>query len=44
MSVGVKLTEFSKSAGCAAKIGPGILAEVVGRLPAAKDDRLMGWG
>ena len=41
MSVGVKLTEFSKSAGCAAKIGPGILAEVVGRRPAAKDDRLM---
>ena len=41
MSVGVKLTEFSKSAGCAAKIGPGILAEVVGRLPAAKNDRLM---
>ena len=41
MSVGVKLTEFSKSAGCAAKIGPGILAEVVGRLPASKDDRLM---
>ena len=41
MGVGVKLTEFSKSAGCAAKIGPGILAEVVGRLPAAKDDRLM---
>ena len=41
MSVGVKVTEFSKSAGCAAKIGPGILAEVVGRLPAAKDDRLM---
>lgn len=41
MSIGVKLTEFSKSAGCAAKIGPGILAEVVGRLPAAKDDRLM---
>ena len=41
MSVGVKLTELSKSAGCAAKIGPGILAEVVGRLPAAKDDRLM---
>lgn len=41
MSVGVKLTEFSKSAGCAAKIGPGILAEVVGRLSAAKDYRLM---
>ena len=41
MSIGVKLTEFSKSAGCAAKIGPGVLAEVVGRLPAAKDDRLM---
>ena len=41
MSVGEKLTEFSKSAGCAAKIGPGILAEGVGRLPAAKDDRLM---
>ena len=26
MGVGVKLTEFSKSAGCAAKIGPGVLA------------------
>ena len=24
MGVGVKLTEFSKSAGCAAKIGPGV--------------------
>lgn len=41
MGVGVKLTEFSKSAGCAAKIGPGILAEVVGRLPAAEDERLI---
>ena len=41
MGVGVKLTEFSKSAGCAAKIGPGILAEVVGRLPSAVDENLM---
>lgn len=41
MSVGVKLTEFSKSAGCAAKIGPGILAEVVGRLPAVMDENLL---
>ena len=41
MSVGVKLTEFSKSAGCAAKIGPGVLAEVVGRLPSAVDENLM---
>lgn len=41
MSDGVKLTEFSKSAGCAAKIGPGILAEVVGRLPAVMDENLL---
>ena len=41
MSAGVKLTEFSKSAGCAAKIGPGVLAEVVGRLPSAVDENLM---
>lgn len=41
MGVGVKLTEFSKSAGCAAKIGPGVLAEVVGRLPSAVDKNLM---
>lgn len=41
MGVGVKLTEFSKSAGCAAKIGPGVLAEVVGRLPSAVDENLM---
>ena len=43
MGVGVKLTEFSKSAGCAAKIGPGVLAEVVGRLPSAVDENLMVW-
>lgn len=41
MSDGVKLTEFSKSAGCAAKIGPGILVEVVGRLPAVMDENLL---
>ena len=41
MGVGVKLTEFSKSAGCAAKIGPGVWAEVVGRLPSAVDENLM---
>ena len=41
MGVWVKLTEFSKSAGCAAKIGPGVLAEVVGRLPSAVDENLM---
>ena len=44
MGVGVKLTEFSKSAGCAAKIGPGVLAEVVGRLPSAVDENLMVGG
>lgn len=41
MGVGVKLTEFSKSAGCAAKIGPGVLTEVVGRLPSAVDENLI---
>ena len=41
MGVGVKLTEFSKSAGCAANIGPGVLAEVVGRLPSAVDENLI---
>ena len=30
MKESVKLTQFAKSAGCAAKIGPKVLAEIVG--------------
>lgn len=37
----VKLTEFSHSAGCAAKIGPGTLAQILGRLPRFEDPNLM---
>ena len=33
MKESVKLTQFAKSAGCAAKIGPKVLAEIVGGLP-----------
>lgn len=37
----VKLTEYSKNGGCAAKIGPGDLAGVLGRLPKPTDPRLL---
>ena len=37
----IKLTRYSKSAGCAAKLGPKILAEVVGKLPKFQDENLM---
>lgn len=29
----IKLTQYSKSAGCAAKLAPGVLSEVLGKLP-----------
>lgn len=39
---GKRLTELSKSSGCAAKIGPDILSEVLGNLPKATyDENLM---
>ena len=37
----VKLTQYSKSAGCAAKLGPKILSEVVGKLPKFQDENLL---
>lgn len=37
----VKLTQFAKSAGCAAKLSPQILAEVVGKLPRFQDKNLL---
>lgn len=36
-----RLTEFATSAGCAAKIGPGVLSEVVSSLPNYKTDKLL---
>lgn len=37
----IKLTRYSKSAGCAAKLGPKILAEVVDKLPKFQDENLL---
>lgn len=37
----VKLTEFTQTAGCAAKIGPGKLAEVLSHLEKVNDDNLV---
>ena len=37
----IKLTQYSKSAGCAAKLGPMILGEVVGKLPKFQDENLL---
>lgn len=37
----IRLTQLSKSAGCAAKLSPQILAEVVGKLPRFQDENLL---
>ena len=37
----IKLTQYSKSAGCAAKLGPKILQEVVGKLQKFQDENLL---
>ena len=37
----VRLTQMTKTAGCAAKIGPGTLAGVLENLPKADDPNLM---
>ena len=37
----IRLTQFAKSAGCAAKLSPQILSEVVGKLPRFSDERLL---
>lgn len=37
----VRLTQMTKTAGCAAKIGPGTLAGILGNLPKFKDPNLM---
>lgn len=37
----VKLTHFAKAAGCAAKIGPGVLSEVLSGLPQNSDPNLL---
>ncbi len=37
----IKLTEYSKNGGCAAKIGPGDLAGVLRQLPKISDPRLL---
>ena len=36
-----RLTAFAKCAGCAAKMGPADLSEVLGPLPSASDPRLL---
>jgi len=37
----VRLTQLSKSAGCAAKLSPQILSEVMGKLPGFQDENLL---
>lgn len=37
----IKLTKMSKSAGCAAKLAPGVLAEVLGKLPKFTSEELL---
>lgn len=37
----IQLTQFAKSAGCAAKLSPQILAEVVGKLPNFQNENLL---
>ena len=41
MAEKIKLTSLSKTSGCAAKIGPGILAKVLSRLPKPTDPNLL---
>nr|WP_288555816.1 selenide, water dikinase SelD [uncultured Mediterraneibacter sp.] len=37
----IRLTKMTKTAGCAAKIGPGVLAQVLGTLPKFEDENLL---
>lgn len=41
MTLMVKLTSMSRTAGWAAKIGPETLSKILGRLPEMKDNNLM---
>ncbi|MBW6408728.1 selenide, water dikinase SelD [Clostridium weizhouense] len=41
MSKDIKLTSLTKSSGCAAKIGPGVLHNVLSSLPKFKDENLL---
>ena len=38
---GVKLTELVEAAGCAAKLAPGYLSQVLAELPRLEDDKLL---
>lgn len=41
MSENIKLTSLTKTSGCAAKIGPGVLHEVLSSLPKFEDPNLL---
>ena len=44
MKQGQRLTEMTKASGCAAKLGPGALDEILSRLPNRQDkDLLVGY-
>ena len=44
MEKGQRLTEMTKASGCAAKLGPGALDEILSRLPNRQDkDLLVGY-
>ena len=37
----IHMTKYAKASGCAAKIGPGTLAKILGRLPKFENDRVL---
>lgn len=41
MKQDIRLTQMTKASGCAAKIGPNILSEVLGRLPKFSDEKML---
>lgn len=41
MSEKIRMTQYAKASGCAAKIGPGTLAKILDKLPKFENDRLL---
>lgn len=41
MSSGIKMTKLAKCAGCGAKVGAGMLSQLLGGLPVHRDERLL---
>ena len=41
MSDKIHMTRYAKASGCAAKIGPGTLAKILGKLPKFENDHVL---